>query len=272
MKSVAPTPSPAAIATVFDDPQRPTLVTETEPPFKILAVNSAWTALCGYEEAEVLNLTPSLLQASCTDRVAASSFTRILLARNKAVTTLTNRTKSGCDFTHRLTAKRVTSDNGESVFVAQSTVIDPPAPRTRSSSLLALLVIVAMGVTHHAITRNNHGATLHGIPRQPDQRTTLPAYASLVEPVRMDIRLRRLVCWPLPKERPTVPGSKPGTHQDNGKWATARAPQRRAKGFLRGVRSFAARLLPLGGFLPAVFVANADLFFLSSGLAFASGF
>ena len=95
-EKAAPSPtSPVSIATLLDSPM-PTLCCEEKTPHKIIALNPAWTAVCGYEPGEAVGLPPSLLlQSGKTNKLAASAFTRALLTGDSATVRLTNRTKQG---------------------------------------------------------------------------------------------------------------------------------------------------------------------------------
>jgi len=88
------------------------IVTETRPPFRIVAVNEAWEGLCGYtkEEAEGSTIA-QLLQGPETDHCAATSLISQLLRGEDAATVLTNYTKSGRKFQNRVRLGPIKDDN-----------------------------------------------------------------------------------------------------------------------------------------------------------------
>ena len=119
---------------------------------KVVGVNDAWSALCGYTESEALGKRPAdLLQCETTEFDVAAEFTKTLLATGRSEAILTNRTKDGRVFKHRLVAERLGN-----LLIAEGTVIVPPAPRkaatrkaTRASSadvwgaLVSLVALLA---------------------------------------------------------------------------------------------------------------------------------
>jgi len=119
---------------------------------KVVGVNDAWSALCGYTESEALGKRPAdLLQCETTEFDIAAEFTKTLLATGRSEAILTNRTKDGRVFKHRLVGERLGN-----LLIAEGTVIVPPAPRkgatrkaTRASSadvwgaLVSLVALLA---------------------------------------------------------------------------------------------------------------------------------
>ena len=71
---------------------------------RILAVNDAWTALCGYSAEEVLHKSFSILQGPNTDAKRAKAFVTELHTCGKATTQLINYSKSGAQFAHVISA------------------------------------------------------------------------------------------------------------------------------------------------------------------------
>lgn len=63
----------------------PTVYTETRKPYKITAVNEAWTRLCGYDASEAIGKSPrSLLSCSSTNQHHAASFSDELIKHGHA--------------------------------------------------------------------------------------------------------------------------------------------------------------------------------------------
>ena len=149
---------------------------------KVVGVNDAWSALCGYTESEALGKRPAdLLQCETTEFDVAAEFTKTLLATGRSEAILTNRTKDGRVFKHRLVGERLGN-----LLIAEGTVIVPPAPRkaatrkaTRASSadvwgalvsLVALLAAfaaaydLAAAPDEHVSIESFVDAVFHGIP------------------------------------------------------------------------------------------------------------
>ena len=97
----------------------PIIITDTSPPFEIVAVNEAWTRLCGFAADEAVGKTPKILQSEATDKSAARAFAAGLHTTGKATTTLVNVDKQGCQFQHELNGHTV-YNNGKTCFVVQS--------------------------------------------------------------------------------------------------------------------------------------------------------
>jgi len=85
---------------------------------RIVGVNAAWSALCGYTEKEAVGKTPAMLQGPLTDLTAAKAFARVLRCEGAATATLLNRKKDGSYFRHRLTGEKI----GQ-CFIAESRVL-----------------------------------------------------------------------------------------------------------------------------------------------------
>jgi len=113
------------------------ILTETAAPGKIVAVNAAWNALCGYPPDEALGKTPSILQGPATSLRKAKQYARDVLAPSRPVygdnegfaarnhsastTKLVNYTKSGEAFVHCLRTTRVMDeDTGAEYFLTES--------------------------------------------------------------------------------------------------------------------------------------------------------
>ena len=83
---------------------RAVVVTERQPPFRIVSVNAAWERLCGYKLSQVRNRTlGSLLHGPETDTAAGTGLiSQLLLESNEAAVTLTNYKASGEKFRNRV--------------------------------------------------------------------------------------------------------------------------------------------------------------------------
>jgi len=102
---------------------RPVLICEASPPHRIIGVNEAWRALCGYTDAEAIGNVPAMLQGEKTDLKVAHAFSESLRTTGHATAILTNQNKDGTHFRPRLTGERM----GPSCLVAESQVL-PDAP------------------------------------------------------------------------------------------------------------------------------------------------
>lgn len=80
----------------------PAIVTESSGPYEIVACNSAWSHLCGYQPEEALGKEPSMLQGPQTNLKKASTFAKAVAAAGHGTSTLVNYTKYGRAFVHCL--------------------------------------------------------------------------------------------------------------------------------------------------------------------------
>jgi len=98
------------------------IVTESSGPFEIIACNSAWSQLCGYQPEEALGKGPgSLLQGPQTNLKKASTFSKELAIAGEASSTLVNYTKLGRPFVHCLHTTTVVDEvTGKRYFLTES--------------------------------------------------------------------------------------------------------------------------------------------------------
>lgn len=94
------------------------------PPFELIAVNSAWTDLCGYPASEALGRSPKeLLHGAATDAKKSKEFTARLEKASglPCHVTLINYTKRGNPFAHVITSELVRdSKTGEAFYITES--------------------------------------------------------------------------------------------------------------------------------------------------------
>jgi PAS domain S-box-containing protein len=239
----------------------PEMLTKATPPFNIIHVNAAWTNLCGYSNAEVIGKPPTILQGENTNTCAAWAFARRLQSHGQATVTLSNRTKAGRDFRHRLEGSSVKNQLGETVrYRVRSTVVEPP--RRRFAPLLVLLFILhvfgapALALYYHsqaALTPHSGAAALSA--------ETIPRY---IRPVLMQVRLGHAPVWAHPKQPPTdeLSGAARPPKRTLGEHASAW--RQRAMRTLRSA-------LPFGSFFGVAALANLDLLLISFAPAIVSG-
>lgn len=99
----------------------PVIVTQASEPFEIVACNSAWSKLCGFQPEDALGKDPSILQGPQTNHKKAKHFAAELLREGHAASTLVNYTKFGRPFVHRLNASAIVdSVSGKKYFVTES--------------------------------------------------------------------------------------------------------------------------------------------------------
>jgi len=99
------------------------IVTETEVDGRIIAVNAAWSALCGFAPEDALGKTPRILQGEMTSKTKARHFAREVHTAGQSCirAKLVNYTKSGRPFVHCLQTRRVMDDrSGREYFVTES--------------------------------------------------------------------------------------------------------------------------------------------------------
>ena len=100
----------ATLAETSDEAQ---LFTSAQPPYPIVAVNAAWTRLCGYTESEALGQTCKMLQGPSTSRGAIDQLHVELRGQPRPfMTRLLNYTKSGDPFINYLTIEPCTDASG----------------------------------------------------------------------------------------------------------------------------------------------------------------
>ena len=255
---------------------RPTLVTEAEHPFRIVDVNAAWTRVCGFERHEARGLTPeSLLQSDSTDKVAAKRFTAMLCASGSASATLSNRTKHGDEFIHKLDAKRVLDEHGLPLFVAQSTVLSSPQQRLRNRvSVLAVLLLAATIGARYALAQPSDQT----VEAHSGHSALWLGQSEAVEPLtrhRMaSARERAILCWlrrdcksPIKASR-RIPVARDAraTRGLEGRADASRGHEMHLQhpGWRRKVGTALKKLLSVGTFVSLAALANADLLLLSA--------
>ena len=108
----------------------PTAAIVVDGEGRIIALNEAWTALCGYSPNEALHQSPKILQGDATDAAKAQRFSDEVRECGAARTILANYTKGGDPFAHLLRSTKVCSRQGTPRTTSQS----PRRWRTRRSS------------------------------------------------------------------------------------------------------------------------------------------
>ena len=103
-------PLPRSLLTATFD-ARAVVITEPDHPFTIVAVNDAWTGLCGFtkKEAEGKSLK-DLIQGPDTDTSALRAMVEELMTGYEARAITTNYTKAGRPFQNMLRVGRMTND------------------------------------------------------------------------------------------------------------------------------------------------------------------
>jgi len=88
---------------------------------KIVACNSKWNQLCGYEPEEAFSTTPKVLQGEGTSMHKAGEFAARVAATGVASVKLINYTKLGRAFVHCLRSCRITDpDTGTAYYFTES--------------------------------------------------------------------------------------------------------------------------------------------------------
>ena len=103
-------PLPQSLLTATFD-ARAVVITEPDHPFRIVAMNDAWTGLCGYtpKEAEGKSLK-DLIQGPATDTGALRAMVEELMTGYEASAMTVNYTKAGRPFQNMLRVGRMTDD------------------------------------------------------------------------------------------------------------------------------------------------------------------
>lgn len=239
----------------------PTLISATEPPHAIVSVNAAWTRLCGYAEEEAIGKTPAeLLHSEATDKAVAAAFTKSLSTTGCATATLTNRSKTGTTFTHRITGSRY-HDGKADRFVVVSTEVQLHANpvNARRNGIVGLLILAALTLCPLAILLPAHTPST-AIGRQYTAEEPMIDLISWLDPVRMrvprDVPRRRTPSWKLAISRED--------EQAGGAALSRKQPAARGARLLGRIASF-------GGFVAAAAMANLDLLLVFGGGAIVSG-
>lgn len=95
-------PIPKSMTRARRERHQAIVVTEANPPFKIVYVNSVWEGLCGWSQEECQGKTLSLLQGQETDVSSITPLLSKLLQGEEAGIVLTNYTKAGRRFRNHL--------------------------------------------------------------------------------------------------------------------------------------------------------------------------
>jgi PAS domain S-box-containing protein len=108
---------------------RACVINRAEAPYDILAVNDAWTRLCGYSAEQALHRTPKqLLHGEYTDTRKSSEFTQNLIAHEHAKVTLINHNGSCRPFIHKIESRLLTDEaTAERFYVTESCEERDPA-------------------------------------------------------------------------------------------------------------------------------------------------
>lgn len=103
------------------------VITEVEPPYRVLSVSSGWQRLCGYSRDEVLGKPLSIMQGPRTEKDAIGALMRAVRAQMPASVRLTNYTKEGAPFVHQLSCEPLRDPAGETrCWQATSLVLQAP--------------------------------------------------------------------------------------------------------------------------------------------------
>lgn len=100
----------------LDEDSRAMVITETKNPFRVVAVNTAWEDLCGYQRDECQGVSLGhLLQGPETNMPAVMSLVSKLLAGEEAGTVLTNYTKHGRKFKNDIRVRPIVDEMGKTI-------------------------------------------------------------------------------------------------------------------------------------------------------------
>ena len=102
--------------------KEPAVLTLMEPPYHIIACNSAWQEQCGYKGSEAIGQTPKLLQGNMTDQIAANKFATDCMEIGQGRATLINYKKDGTSFAHKLRALKLEGR----YFLTEGVALPPP--------------------------------------------------------------------------------------------------------------------------------------------------
>ena len=95
-------PLPKNMESVKREKRLAIVVTEMNPPFRIVHVNSVWEDLCGWTQEECRGKTLSVLQGQETDLGSVTSLISKILNGEEGGIVLTNYTKDGRRFRNHL--------------------------------------------------------------------------------------------------------------------------------------------------------------------------
>jgi len=109
-------PLPNSTNYQLDEDERAIVITETKNPFRIVAVNTAWENLCGYNREECKGVSVGrLLQGPKTDMAKATAMLSKLSIGEEADTTMINYTKDGLEFQNNIRVGPVINEMGKTV-------------------------------------------------------------------------------------------------------------------------------------------------------------
>ena len=80
----------------------PQVITQAEPPYRILSVNRVWELVCGYQQSEVLGKTCRILQGPQTCMATLFLLREALAQKEGLRVRVLNYTKEGVPFTNEL--------------------------------------------------------------------------------------------------------------------------------------------------------------------------
>ena len=122
--------------------QKACVASKAVAPYELIAVNSAWSELCGYPASDALGKTPKqLLHGEATDAVKSKEFTKRLQTKapgSPCSVTLINYTKGGSPFAHLIASELVQDADGQKYFITESCK-EPDAQVRRALFLKARL-------------------------------------------------------------------------------------------------------------------------------------
>jgi hypothetical protein len=98
----------SALLSSLDADARPMVVTTACAPFQIVAVNGAWTSLCGFSAQEALGGSLKMIQGPHTDRTTVSAMSALLATTTSRPCEfeLVNYTKAKRPFLNRVSVDR----------------------------------------------------------------------------------------------------------------------------------------------------------------------
>jgi PAS domain S-box-containing protein len=100
---------------------KPMVMTQSEPPYTIIQVNSLWEEMTGYSSNEVVGrLSCSVLQGANMDRVSLMKMMDEVRHKRPASALLVNRRKTGDNFTNYLVIYPLSTDSRVAYFLGLS--------------------------------------------------------------------------------------------------------------------------------------------------------
>lgn len=111
---------PRTVAETIAFTSAPVIITIAEYPYRIVYVNAAWTALCGWELHEVLGATCKILQGKNTNPAHTAQLCESVRKTGYAAAELINYKKNGTPFLNRVVLLPVVSDGLTNVVVTNT--------------------------------------------------------------------------------------------------------------------------------------------------------